>query len=679
MCFGFYCFLWLIVQCILYSFSCIPIQYLFPSMTDMCILSPGICKSTLTPTFFLDYPYGIWSRKNLLTEFIRVGNSDDQRSHRRDHFWNPTEAALEDVVAPKTKILPDRYLWSWFYVSTTSSRFVSMLMSALRICIISVARIPTLRHTATSIDQTSTYATTALLSLAELELAIICTSLPVLRPIIAHFVSGVTSPDAPSTQLGSGRRRTDRSRRAAIFREEPLISTNVSGSTVTNRSFFRSLTMRDEDRQDELPVLAIAETKVIGTKSGQNGEKKLDSPIIVEVNYRKSSRDEEKRHDTPIDFFHRPSLRDGMKKPPPIVPRDLRKDGSQDSSSKSTSPLTSFASSSQGSPRRLLPTPISPLSTQLSGEDSDEPSSARTTNSFLRARQRQGDDFYSTDGLNHSCTPNTDTLTRDVCSMCSSELLPERLRSPTQQLPELPALPSLDEQGRDAGTQTMPSRKRKSSKTRREGDDAVVVATATTTTQSTQTAIPWESSPDTSRPASPQTTESEERVVVEVARQGTIARARERAMQAIAEKTYGQVGEVHHGRARVVQVDTSQRRQAAIGVEEVMGLEAEHSPRRPVGPVQSRKEANRLSGGRSNRPAETVVSKKVQMVEPEPTTSSSRQLRNGVYNGSDAPTKETQQSTSQGSDGEDQTESDLSAIDKRAAATSWLRLSADLS
>lgn len=47
MCFGFYCCLWLIVQCILYSFSCIPIQYLFPNMTEMCILSPGICKFLL--------------------------------------------------------------------------------------------------------------------------------------------------------------------------------------------------------------------------------------------------------------------------------------------------------------------------------------------------------------------------------------------------------------------------------------------------------------------------------------------------------------------------------------------------------------------------------------------------------------------------------------------------------
>lgn len=547
---------------------------------------------------------------------------------------------------------------------------------AFSICVISVARIPTLRHTATSIDQTSTYATTALLSLAELELAIICTSLPVLRPVIAHFVSGVSSPDAPSTQLGAGRRRNEGGRRRVSYREEPLLNTNMSGSTVTTRSFFRSLTTRDEDRDDELPVVAIAETKVVRTKSGR-GEKTLDSPTIVEVNYRK--RDEEKRLDTPMDFFHRPSINEGMmKKPPPIVPRDLRKDGSQDSSSKASTPLTSFGSSSQGSPRRLLPTPISPLSTQLSGEDSDDFSSARTTNSFFRHRAKQGDDFYSTDGLNHMCTPNADTLTRDVCSMCSSELLPERLRSPTQPLQDLPALPSLDEQGRDAGTQTQPSRKRKPSKTRRAGVDDNAEAVVTTT-QSTQTAIPWESSPDTSRSASPQTSEPE-RVTVEVARQGTIARARERAMQAIADKTYGQVGEVHHGRARVVQVDTSQRRQAAIGVEELMGLEYDQSPQRPVGPIQSRKEVKRLSGGRSSRPTETVVNKKVQMAEPEPEPG--RQLRNGPHSQSDATNttnKETQPSALQGSVGKNQTEPEPCASDKRAASTSWLRLSADLS
>lgn len=440
---------------------------------------------------------------------------------------------------------------------------------------------------------------------------------------------------------------------------------------MTTRSFFRSLTTRDEDRDDELPIVAIAETtKIVRTKSGR-GEKILDSPTIVEVNYRK--KDEEKRLETPMDFFHRPSIKDGMKKPPSVVPRDLRKDGSQDSSSKASSPLTSFGSSSQGSPRRLLPTPISPLSTQLSGDDSDDPSSARTTNSFFRPRDKQGDDFNSTGGLNHTCTPNADTLTRDVCSMCSSELLPERLRSPTQQVQDLPALPPLDEQGRDVGTQTLPSRKRKPSMSRRKGsDNNVVVVTAT---QSTQTAIPWESSPDSSRPTSPQMSESE-RVVVELARQGNIARARERAMQAIADKTYGQVGEVHHGRARVVEVDTSQRRQAAIGVEEVMGLEFDQTAQRPTGPIQSRKEVKGLSGERSSRPAEVVVNKKVQLAEPEP----GRLLRDGARNESDAATsKETHPSTSQGGDGEDQTESDPSASDKRAASTSWLRLSTDLS
>lgn len=44
MCFAFYCCLWMVVQAILYSFSCIPIQYLFPATSDMCIRSAGICE-----------------------------------------------------------------------------------------------------------------------------------------------------------------------------------------------------------------------------------------------------------------------------------------------------------------------------------------------------------------------------------------------------------------------------------------------------------------------------------------------------------------------------------------------------------------------------------------------------------------------------------------------------------
>lgn len=45
-------------------------------------------------------------------------------------------------------------------------------------------------------------------------------------------------------------------------------------------------------------------------------------------------------------------------------------------------------------------------------------------------------------------------------------------------------------------------------------------------------------------------------------------------MQAVAEKTFGQLGEVAQGRARMVQVDTSQRRETALGAEDIRGLDA---------------------------------------------------------------------------------------------------------
>lgn len=60
------------------------------------------------------------------------------------------------------------------------------------VCIISIIRIPTLRQGASSPDPTFTNVSTALWSLAELQTAILCTSLPILRPIVAKFVQGIS-------------------------------------------------------------------------------------------------------------------------------------------------------------------------------------------------------------------------------------------------------------------------------------------------------------------------------------------------------------------------------------------------------------------------------------------------------------------------------------------------------
>lgn len=552
------------------------------------------------------------------------------------------------------------------------------------------------------------------MSLAELELAIVCTSIPVLRPIIARFVPGVSPPDpspTPSTGTAGSSSRPwysrEKKRESGNYHgKSSLLDTNVSGSTVTTaRSFFKSLApTRENDREDENPVmLAVAETRCVETKGGrQRYEKKdLGAPKIVELNHHRKN-DDENCLDTPLDFFHHPSLNKGVvKKPHAIVPRDLRKDAGQetDSSKVSTSPIT-FSQIQQ-----FLDSQSSPLGTCHSGNDTNEQSSARTTNSFFRHGNKQGDDFIT--GLSHPSHPgNAEAVTpREVCSICSSELLPDRLRSPAQQqrpsTAELPPLlPPVDDQAKDAGTQTslssISSRKKGGPTSTSAGQQQQQQRADGTVrvTQSTQTTLPWvaeSSSPDSSRAPSLHTTQASTEegdrhagaaavVAVEVARQGTIARARERAMQAIADKTYGQVGEVHQGRARVVQVDTTQRRQAAIGLDEVLGLDSDRSPRRPVGPIQSRKEAVRAADAKANRAAEaSTASKRSQRTERE-LTANQRQ-KDGVHKERDAresvPT--SQLSPSQFQNVEAQSEFTPSATDKRAAATSWLRLSTDFS
>lgn len=282
--------------------------------------------------------------------------------------------------------------------------------------------------------------------------------------------------------------------------------------------------------------------------------------------------------------------------------------------------------------------------------------------------------------------------------MCSSELLPERLHSPGPlPSPTLPPPPREEDQAKDLGTQTwLISRNQQHQQQDRRPKSKAPRPSKAIVTQSPQAAVIWvaESSPESSRPSTTQTQthtseEDEDKdrgMVAEVARQGTITRARERAMQAIADSTYGQVSEVHQGRARVVQVDTSQRRQAAIGVEEVLGLDVDESPRWLVGPVQSRTEQRKVSDedddddGKANSPAETSASTRVQRTEPARASNQQQQHKFGVYNDSDAKkiVPISSISTSQVHNGGDKTTSMPSANEKRAAATSWLRLSTDL-
>lgn len=528
----------------------------------------------------------------------------------------------------------------------------------LSICIISIIRIPMLFQGASSPDPTFTDLKTGLWSLAELELSVICTCLPVLRPILAHFIRDVSAPDTDDNQFREGSEHPQETKRRAKSLRDSQLNTTTSGSTMTTRSFFRSVASRDGDMEEEHPVRsAVTGTKVVGLTDGQvDDDKDLAKSKIAEGNYRK--RDEEKALDAPIDFFHRPTLDKAMKKPPPILPRDLRKDTSLDSTWRIPA-ISAIPSSPHSSTKKLLHTPNSPTSTFNSANDTHGLSSARTTNSFFQARSTQGDYFYSQDVFNYNCKTSAEALKREVCSMCSSELLPERLRSPA-----LP--PPIEDQAHDVGTQTIPSRARKTSVVQRLGDAKV--------THSTQTATPYESTPESSRPSSLH--KSEDRVDASLPKQGNIARARERAMQAIAGKTYSQITEVYQGRARVVEVDSSQRRKAAIGLEEVLGLDVDRNPRRPDGPVKSRKEAMVAADDESKSPT-AIASKEATTVEPE--AMPIQQQKDGPCDTGDSEEEvpPSQPSPSEGADGRDQPIPILPATGRRAAGTSWLRLSTD--
>lgn len=105
------------------------------------------------------------------------------------------------------------------------------------VCIISIVRIPTLRQGASSPDPTFTNVSTALWSLAELQAAIVCTSLPILRPIVAKFVRGIGSSNHGNVYPHERSDRSFAGRPAQPQKqpedESPLYSTDpLGGSTL---------------------------------------------------------------------------------------------------------------------------------------------------------------------------------------------------------------------------------------------------------------------------------------------------------------------------------------------------------------------------------------------------------------------------------------------------------------
>lgn len=514
-------------------------------------------------------------------------------------------------------------------------------MTCLSICVISIIRIPTLRHGASSPDPSFTNVTTGLWSLAELETAILCTSLPVLRPLIARFIRGVSPPDANPNQLRAGPRPPEGNVHCIQPPDDSLFDTALSGSTLGTRSYLRTTATRDGDKTEGAILSAIPKTKV------------------VEIKYR--PRDEEKALDA-IDFFHFPTLKAGTQGPRQIRPHDLRKDASLNSPWKATS-IPIIPSSPQGSTQRLLHTPISPTSTHYSGNDVNELPNARIIDSISKPCDPLDHDMDSHQVFSsHTPNPKLEAVTGAICSKCSSELPSDQHCSPT--------LPSPREQAQDADAQSSFCREKTAthSTVQHLSSNAMV-------TQSTQTVVPWSSRPESRRSPSPQ--RSTDRAGPTPVKPGAIARARERAMQAIAEKTQGQVGEVHHGRARIVQVDSSQRRRAAIGLDEVLGLDVDSSPQRRFGLVPSRKEAAMAQDDGFNSPTSSAASQRAQGVRRALRPNEKQEDMICMADNVNGAMSASQPSPTTANGAREEIVPALSAAGRRTAGTSWLRLSAE--
>ncbi|KAL1853904.1 hypothetical protein Daus18300_011646 [Diaporthe australafricana] len=215
--FAFFSFLWMIGQNILYALSCVPTTGVVnnPHLKDICV-----------PTL------PVWtaiSSINVCTDLIIFS-------------------------------IPMRPLWVMPLLQRQRYLLIGIFCFGFIVVIISIVRIPTLRHGASSPDPTFTNVQTALWSLAELETAILCTSLPILRPIVARFMRGVAPPDAADGQMkgphGQGQ-NVEEVRRGPrqLPGESLLIPTEMTGSTLKSATQqFKSKTSTI-DEETGLPSL----------------------------------------------------------------------------------------------------------------------------------------------------------------------------------------------------------------------------------------------------------------------------------------------------------------------------------------------------------------------------------------------------------------------------------------
>lgn len=153
------------------------------------------------------------------------------------------------------------------------------------VVIISIVRIPTLRHGASSPDPTFTNVQTALWSLAELETAILCTSLPILRPLVARFMRGVAPPDAADGQMkgphGQGQ-NVEEIRRGPrqLPGESLLIPTEMTGSTLKSATQqFKSKTSTIDEEEIRPPPLPSKEPSKWPPRVSEREERLISSPL----------------------------------------------------------------------------------------------------------------------------------------------------------------------------------------------------------------------------------------------------------------------------------------------------------------------------------------------------------------------------------------------------------------
>lgn len=178
-----------------------------------------------------------------------------------------------------------RPLWVMPLLQRQRYLLIGIFCFGFIVVIISIVRIPTLRHGASSPDPTFTNVQTALWSLAELETAILCTSLPILRPLVARFMRGVAPPDAADGQMkgphGQGQ-NVEEIRRGPrqLPGESLLIPTEMTGSTLKSATQqFKSKTSTIDEEEIRPPPLPSKEPSKWPPRVSEREERLIPSPL----------------------------------------------------------------------------------------------------------------------------------------------------------------------------------------------------------------------------------------------------------------------------------------------------------------------------------------------------------------------------------------------------------------